>query len=225
MIVAAAKVSTNGVDALEFAKPESAVGNTGLINFLMKHRHGTPFEHGQLTFFVHAPICVWREWHRHRIGHGFNEESGRYKTLEPIFYIPTPDRPLIPEEGFKSARPGFRLPTRDEYAKFVNTQMAVYETAYQAYTDLLGPDPLKPQYDRGCARNILGVGIYSGCWVTVNPRSMMAFLSLRTHEPQAAHVSYPLWEIELAARACEEIFAGLWPITYAAFVKNGRVAP
>jgi hypothetical protein len=54
----------------------------------------------------------------------------------------------------------------------------------------------------------------------------MAFLSLRTHEPDnAVFVSYPLWEIELGARAAEEIFKSGWPLTYKAFVKNGRVSP
>lgn len=53
----------------------------------------------------------------------------------------------------------------------------------------------------------------------------MAFLSLRTHEPEAKHVSYPLYEIDVAARQVEELFKRYWPITHAAFVANGRVAP
>jgi thymidylate synthase (FAD) len=88
MVVAAAKVSTSGESAMAFADPSSVEGNAGLIGYLMKHRHGTPFEHSSLTFFVHAPIFVWREWHRHRIGvpatshsircSGFLEEIGRW---------------------------------------------------------------------------------------------------------------------------------------------------
>src|SRR5262245_3249113 len=73
MVVAAAKVSTSGDEALKFAEQENIGANAGLINYLMKHRHGTPFEHAAMTFFVHAPIFVWREWHRHRIGFSFNE--------------------------------------------------------------------------------------------------------------------------------------------------------
>ena len=60
MVVAAAKVSVSGEEAIKFAS-EKADDNYGLINYLMKHRHGTPFEHSFLTFFVHAPIFVWRE--------------------------------------------------------------------------------------------------------------------------------------------------------------------
>src|SRR4051794_40956436 len=93
-IVAAARVSTSGEDALQYADPARAEESAGLIRYLMKHRHGTPFEHSSLTFFVHAPILVWREWHRHRIGFSYNEESGRYKTLDPVFYLPERERPM-----------------------------------------------------------------------------------------------------------------------------------
>lgn len=223
MIVAAAKVSTNGVSALEFANPESAESNAGLINYLVKMRHGTPFEHSALTFFVHAPIFVWREWHRHRIGFSYNEESGRYKQLEPIFYLPDRERPMMKVEGWKPGRPKF---TRDETAdgeiwqSVCGNLMVSYELSYKMYERSLslGVDP-------GLARDCLPVGIYSGCWVTCNPRSLMAFLSLRVHDPDATFVSYPLWEIDMAARACEEALKAGWPITHAAFVKNGRVAP
>jgi thymidylate synthase (FAD) len=106
------------------------------------------------------------------------------------------------------------------YEQLCNNLRQSYIHAYTAYEQNLafGIDP-------GLARDCLPVGIYSSCWVTVNPRSLMAFLSLRTHEPTAVHPSYPLWEIELAARSVEKIFAEGWPITYECFCKNGRVAP
>lgn len=227
MVVAAAKVSTSGAEALEFAKPEAAEDNAGLINYLIKHRHGTPFEHSCLTFFVHAPIFVWREWHRHRIGFSYNEESGRYKQLDPVFYIPKFNRPMGKVENWKPGRPKFTMLDRnnaydqERYDKICSNLSYSYAVSYEAYARnlALGIDP-------GLARDCLPVGIYSSCWVTCNPRSLMAFLSLRTHEPErATFVSYPLWEIELAARACEAIFADGWPITYKAFCDNGRVGP
>lgn len=61
MVVAAAKVSTSGEEALKFVDQDA---NYGLINYLMKSLHGSCFEHSSMTFFVHAPIFVWREWHR-----------------------------------------------------------------------------------------------------------------------------------------------------------------
>ena len=221
MVVAAAKVSTSGPEAEAFATPDSAEGNAGLIRYLMMHRHGTPFEHGSMTFYVHAPIFVWREWHRHRIAFSFNEESGRYKQLEPVFYLPTEDRPMMKVEGWKPGRPKFTRCDEPEIFSALNRNLSEqYQSAYEAYERNLsmGVDP-------GLARDCLPVGIYSACWVTCNPRSMMAFLSLRTHEPTAKAVSYPLWEIDVAARKCEAIFARLWPITHAAFCANGRVAP
>lgn len=221
MVVAAAKVSTNGQDALEFAKPDSAETNAGLINYLVKMRHGTPFEHSALTFFVHAPIFVWREWHRHRIGFSYNEESGRYKQLEPTFYIPDRERPMMKVDGWKPGRPKFTRCEDDcNFDALVSRLAGSYRIAYEAYEENLACG-----FDPGLARDCLPVAIYSGCWVTCNPRSLMAFLSLRVHDPDARFVSYPLWEIDLAARACEEILAAGWPITHKAFIENGRVAP
>lgn len=221
MVVAAAKVSILGEEAMSYAKPELADSNYGLINYLMGFRHGTPFEHAAVTFFVRAPIFVWREWHRHRIGFSYNEESGRYKQLEPVFYIPDRERPMMKVDGWKPGRPRFlRCEDDDVYAKLVANLTESYKLAYRSYEDnlALGIDP-------GLARDCLPVGIYSSCWVTCNPRSLMAYLSLRTHDLDAKYVSYPLHEIELAAKACEKIFEEGWPLTYKAFLANGRVGP
>jgi thymidylate synthase (FAD) len=222
MVVAAAKVSTSGEAALEWGTDSNQDEVAGLVNYLMKHRHGTPFEHSCLTFFVNAPIFVWREWHRHRIGFSYNEESGRYKQLEPVFYVPDRERPMMKVDGWKPGRPRFTRCEDDRiYNTLVDNLKVGYVTGYQLYEE-----NLKLGVDPGLARDCLPVGIYSSCWVTCNPRSLMAFLSLRTHEPdKAKFVSYPLWEIELAARACEKALAEGWPLTYRAFCDNGRVGP
>ncbi len=221
MVVAAAKVSVCGEDALAFADPALADDNYKLINYLMKMRHGTPFEHSALTFFVHAPIFVWREWHRHRVGFSYNEESGRYKQLDPVFYVPDRGRPMMKVDGWKPGRPRFTRCEDDATYRALCTNLGEsYELAYANYEKnlALGIDP-------GLARDCLPVGIYSSCWVTANPRSLMHFLSLRTHEPDAAFVSYPLYEIEVAARAVEQGLAAGWPLTHRAFCANGRVGP
>lgn len=219
-VVQAARVSTVGEECLESEPGEHA----GLINYLMKHRHGTPFEHNSITFFVKAPIFVWREWHRHRIGFSYNEESARYKVLTPLFYLPEETRPMFKVDGWKPGRPKFTpISSRKELEKYYAVRLnllSIYSSAYKAYLSNLdlGVDP-------GLARDCLPVGIYSSCWVTCNARSLMAFLSLRTYEPTADRVSYPLYEIEVAARKCEEHFASLFPLTHAAWNKNGRIAP
>ena len=219
MIVHAARVSTLGNSAREDAGELNE--QFGLINYLMKHRHGTPFEHGSMTFFVHAPIFVWREWHRHRIGFSYNEESARYKKLEPVFYIPPRGRPMMKVDGWKPGRPKF-LKCEDD-AKYVRLIYRLKRNYEQGYADYL--DNLDDNFDPGLARDCLPVGIYSSCWVTCNPRSMMAFLSLRTHDERAKNVSYPLYEIEVAAKHCEAHFANHWPLTYKAFLDNGMQAP
>jgi thymidylate synthase (FAD) len=213
----------------------------------MKHRHGTPFEHGAMTFFVHAPIFVYREWHRHRVGFSYNEESGRYKTLDPVFWIPRADRKLVPvadpllcecsgiltkiEAGVKKcetcgkiyrynnpARPYFQTISDGEHAAVVSVMKKAYTSSYKAYEDMVNAGIAKE-----VARAVLPVGIYSSCWVTTNPRALMHFLSLRTHEPEAKYVSYPQAEIEEAARVTEECLAKGWPLIYRAFCENGRV--
>lgn len=225
MVVAAARVSTSGEDALVWADPARAEESAGLIRYLLRHRHGTPFEHSALTFFVHAPIFVWREWHRHRIGQSYNEESGRYKELEPVFWTPRRERPLLRGAGYRPARPTFEpLPEGEAgdamHAELIAASRDVYTRAYRHYRAELARG-IAPEV----ARRLLPLAIYSSCWVTCNPRSLMHFLSLRTHDPQARFVSYPQAEIEEAARAAEAIFAQGWPLTYRAFVEAGRVGP
>ena len=215
VIVAAARVSTKGWSAVPSDE------SYGLIKYLMTHRHGTPFEHGSLTVRVHAPIKVWREWHRHRIEWSFNEQSGRYSQLEPLFYLPSRDRPMMKVDEWKPGRPKF-LVCKDDliYRVLCDNLKRSYSLAYEEYQKNLelGIDP-------GLARDCLPVGIYSACYCTANPRSIMAFLSLRTHESEAKFPSYPLWEIEIAARKLETVFTQHWPLTYKAFNECGRVAP
>lgn len=246
MIAAAAWVSTTAQEAL--SKAEAEPGKIpGLIDYLIKQRHGTPFEKGYLEVVVHAPIFVWREWHRHRIGFSYNEESARYKQLDPVFYLPTKDRPMFKVDDWKPGRPKF-LTIEQEMERVLSTKSSEEWRAHGAMTDKQAPskryeklvynltksyelayasyeENLAMGFDPGLARDCLPVAIYSSCWVSMNPRSIMSFLSLRVHEPTATFPSYPLWEIDNAARQLEEIFAKHWPITHEAFVKHGRVAP
>lgn len=234
----------------EYLQTHEKASVEGLIRYLMQHRHGTPFEHSALSMFVHAPIFVWREWHRHRIGQSYNEESARYKKLEPVFYIPPRYRPMIKVEDWKPGRPKFLtldqhrdmilkeaegvssderyrmdrfangMSANRKYEIIIVDMIEGYKEEYARYERRLSR-----HLDPGLARANLPVGIYSSCWVTANPRSLMHFLSLRTHEPEAKFVSYPLYEIEEAARKVEMLLAAHWPITYKAFCDFGRTAP
>lgn len=190
----------------------------GRIRFLMKNKHGTPFEHNALKFYVEAPIFVFREWHRHRIGWSYNEQSGRYSELPSMFYIPPPDRPLmqVGKPGAYTYIPG----TLGDWEWLDNDMRAQASLQYISYQNRLSRGISKE-----VARMSLGVNIYSKMYATCNARSLMAFLSLRTNEPTATFPSTPMWEIEKAARMTEEVFEKLFPITYNAWNDYGRVCP
>lgn len=229
-IVCAARTSTSSDIRKEMEDrhgDDKKKEHAGLINYLMKHRHGSPFEQSWLQFYIRAPIFVWREFHRHRIGWSYNEESGRYKQLAPEFYLPPAYRPMFKVEGWKPGRPKFLDLNDDDvedgftkYEQHCEIQEAAYRKSYETYLQSLslGLDP-------GLARACLGVGVFSTCVVACNPRSLMHFLSLRTHHEDAKFVSYPLYEIERVAEKIERSFSMEFPITYNAFVANGRVAP
>lgn len=212
MICQAARVSTLGAESLETEE------STGLIKFLMKNRHGSPFEHGMMTFRITAPIFVWREFMRHRIGFSYNEQSGRYMELAAEAYIPPIERPLT--QIGKAGAYEFVQGTADQYEITIKELCKSYDQAWSSYHAML---------DAGIAKEIaricLPVATYSTAYVTCNPRSLMSFLSLRTKHPTSKFPSYPQWEIENVAVRMEAIFADLYPITYTAFHENGRVSP
>ncbi len=199
-------------EMLEIPKTE------GRIKFLMRKKHGTPFEQNAMKFYIEAPIFVFREWHRHRIGWSYNEQSGRYSELPPMFYIPPAIRPLkqVGKPGDYKYIPG----TPEEYAWLIDDIKNQAISQYISYQERL-----KRGIAKEVARMSLGVNIYSKMYATCNARSLMAFLSLRTNEPSSTFPSTPMWEIEAAARLTEATFASLFPITYSAWVEFGRVAP
>jgi len=215
-VVWAARVSTKGESSLDdvTADPERAAG---LINYLMRDRHGTPFEHNSLTYFVSAPIFVFREFMRHRIA-SYNEESGRYRELEPVFYVPGSDRNLV-----QQGKPGayeFVPGTTEQHQLVTEQTKTACEAAYAAYQEMLTAGVA-----REVARAVLPVATYSSMYVTLNCRSLMNFLSLRTKREDSAFPSFPQREIEMVADLMEEYWKELMPITYASFEANGRVAP
>lgn len=190
----------------------------GLINYLMKHRHGTPFEDGHFKFTIHAPIFVAREHMRHRIGWSYSELSARYSELEPTFWAPGPERGIV--NTGSSARPKMGPASKPQYDTVMQETLFAYRAAWTAYQGML-----RTGIAREVARTVLPVGIYTRYVARCNPRSLMHFLSLRTHDQDARFLSYPQAEIELAARAMEEHFAEWFPVTHAAFVTHGRVSP
>lgn len=191
--------------------PELEEGDEKLISYLLKHRHGTPFEHGFFKFRVEAPIFAFREHHRHRIGHSYNEMSGRYTKLNPKFYVPYRARV---QEG----KPGHYVYVEQEPDSDVTLSMnwhhhQAYKNCWLHYIAMLDEGIAKEQ-----ARNVLPVGIYTKMIWSCNPRSLMHFLGLR-----AAKTAQK--EIRIVAQLAEVAFKESMPITFQAFIDNGRVAP
>jgi thymidylate synthase (FAD) len=191
-------------------KEEMDESDEGLIRFLMRDRHGTPFEHNSFRFHIRAPIFVAREWMRHRVG-SFNEFSLRYAKATDDFYVPEAEdvRSQVGKPGAYSFEP-----VAPEIAEDARERLqAVYETAYQTYRELV-----ELGVARELARCALPVGAYTEFYWTVNARSLMNFVSLRNAETAQR-------EIRRYAEACERFLEQLMPVTYAAFVASGRVAP
>lgn len=215
-VIWAARVSTAGETTLEKVG-ESSDRDAGLINYLARERHGSPFEHTSMTFFVSAPIFVFREFMRHRIA-SYNEESGRYRELRPVFYIPNKDRKLL--QVGKTGAYTFVDGTPEQFDITVNAIKETCILAYENYQKILASGVA-----REVARVVLPVTLYSSMYVTMNARALMNFLSLRTSSEGSHFPSYPQREIEMVAEKMEKHFAELMPMTHAAFQKSGRIAP
>jgi thymidylate synthase (FAD) len=215
-VIWAARVSTAGEQSMDEIGEDPA-RSAGLINYLARERHGSPFEHTSMTFFISAQIFVFREFMRHRIA-SYNEESGRYRELKPVFYVPAKERNLIQigKTGAYEFVPG----TPEQFDLTVSAMKEAYVVAYDAYKKMLDAG-----IAREVARAVLPVATYSSMYVTMNARALMNFLSLRTAREGSHFPSYPQREIEMVAEKMEAEFAKLMPLTYGAFEKSGRVAP
>jgi thymidylate synthase (FAD) len=191
-------------------KEEMDESDEGLIRFLMRDRHGTPFEHNSFRFHIRSPIFVAREWMRHRVG-SFNEFSMRYAKATDDFYVPDPDdvRTQVGKPGaytFDPVGPELADETREAMRE-------VYEQAFATYERLV-----ERGVAREVARSVLPVGAYTEFYWTVNARALMNFVSLRNAETAQR-------EIQRYAEAVESFLADKMPVTHAAFVAGGRIAP
>lgn len=203
-VVNAARVS--------FANRAETLGDSevGLINYLMKNKHGTPFEHNAFRFNIRCPLFVAREWFRHRWS-SFNEESLRYSRARLEGYVPDP-------EDFRTqvGKPGAYHFTSVEQFIAEDAKWAIqdiYDMAFSTYEHLVARGIAREQ-----ARMVLPVGIYTEFFWTVNARGLMNFLSLRND----VHAQK---EIRDYAVAIEALWAMHMPETHRAFENAGRIAP
>src|SRR5207248_474114 len=132
-VVNGARVSFNQ------ASDDMSDRDAGLIGFLMRDGHGSPFEHGYFRFIVKAPLFVVREHHRHRAGHSYNEWSGRYSKMEAEFYVPENVRTQVGKPGAYSFEP-VDDETREATRREIEDNA---RRAFQAYERLLERDVAK----------------------------------------------------------------------------------
>ncbi len=193
----------------------------GLIRYLMRHRHTTPFELCDLKLHVRAPIFVARQWFRHRTA-SINEYSGRYSVLEREFY--TPDPAQVATQSATN-RQGRGDPADPETARHViETLRHEAARSYDAYLDMLNQDedgtprdPTREGLTRELARTTLPVSIYTQFYWKVNLWNLLHFLDLRAD----AHAQY---EIRVYAEAILDLVK-LWvPTTHEAFLDYVRNA-
>lgn len=203
-VVNAARVS--------FAKQsdELSEADKGLINFLMRERHGTPFEHNSFRFHVKCPVFVAREWFRHRIG-SFNEFSARYSEVPNEFF--SPEQKDVRGQVGKPGSYTFEALDSNIARSAVDIISIANADAYDAYSALLEMGVAKEQ-----ARVVLPVSMYTQFYWTVNARALMNFLSLRTHETAQ-------YDIRLYANAVHDLAAEQMPVTFDCWKRNDRQVP
>lgn len=183
----------------------------GLLNFLMRERHGSPWESVVFRFDVKAPLFVIREWQRHRMG-SFNEQSARYSEIPDHYYVP--DASYVRQQ---LGKPGaYFFDAIEDPAIVAETLRTLDDTqraCFDAYHEMLANGVAKE-----LARTVLPVGMFSRMKWTVNLRALFNFLSLRNHE-------HAQREIRDYAEAVETLARTVVPVAFEVFETNGRVTP
>ena len=179
--------------------------DVGLINYLMRHKHSTPFEMCGIKLHVKLPIFVARQWIRHRTG-SFNEYSGRYSIMDDDFYVPSRKNLGLQSASNKQGREG----VLDESIAITSIGSIINHSkeAYNLYEDLLHNNVA-----REIARMVLPVNFYSQWYWKVDLKNLLDFLKLRT-DPHAQY------EIRVYAEEIEKILKQWLPITYGSYEKH-----
>lgn len=194
-IVRSARVSYDGVGKST---------DEGLINYLMKNDHNTPFEACTVTFQIKAPIFVVRQWHRHRT-QSYNEISARYTQLPEEFYVPEIEQITTQSKDNKQMRTDEQHRQAEHFQKWIRLTSS---ESFSKYNTLI---------EQGCprelARSVLPMGTYTKMFSTANLLNWYKFCSLRAHD----HAQY---EIRVYAEVILEELERLYPIATKAFKKH-----
>jgi thymidylate synthase (FAD) len=173
-----------------------------LIGYLWRNHHTTPFEAVTFTFEIHAPIFVFRQWHRHRTW-SYNELSARYRPLPEVFYLPKPEQIGVQSTDNKQGRQdGGDL---DERYRQLAALKEACTAAFRTYNTLLAAG-----WPRELARSVIPVNTYSHMFATVDLLNLLKFLTLRCD----AHAQY---EIRVYADAMRDLARAICPVAIGAW--------
>lgn len=193
--VRAARVSTKGAN--------DGQGGDYLIEYLVREGHWSPFMHTAFTVLVECPLSTRAQVFKHTVGVVFNETSGRYSELQPVFHLPSKARPLV--QTGKVGHYTFSVGTSAQYHVVETARKITAEDAWASYQHQLSEGIAKE-----VARDVLPLSIYTSFYMTLNARSLMHFLDLRL-DSHAQH------EIQQVAQGLESILAETMPLTHAAW--------
>lgn len=179
--------------------------DTGLIRYLMRHYHTTPFEMCEIKLHIKAPFFVARQWLRHRTAN-VNEYSARYSIIEDQFYVPQPEEVALQSASNKQCREQSSLNDQELLNKTIEIINQSSKKQYQHYQEMLDDN-----IARELARMSLTLNYYTEFYWKIDLHNLMRFIALRAHP----HAQY---EIRVYALKIMEILK-LWvPTAYQAFL-------
>ncbi len=188
-----------------------------LVNYLVRHRHTSTFEHNLATFRFTVPLYVRSQHHRHRTW-SYNEVSRRYTDINLRFYEPEEFRTQHKSNRQASNAEELINPETDTEAFFMsgyvtgdwNPTAAEVVKRHNENSLFLYEELIEKGVCREQARGVLPQNMYTEYYGTVNLNNLLKFIDLRTHEGAQ-------WEIQKVAEACLEIAEGLWPVAVGAY--------
>ena len=191
--------------------------DAGLLNYLMRHRHTTPFEMCEIKYHVKLPIFVARQWIRHRTAN-VNEYSARYSILDKEYYVPSPDQLGTQSSANRQGRG--EVLEGEEAERVLALLRDDAERCYAHYAEMLNETEGGATLDegrRGLARELarmnLTLNTYTQWYWKIDLHNLLHFLSLRAD----AHAQH---EIRVYAEAMLGTLERWMPITYEAFVNH-----
>lgn len=189
------------------AGTRSVNATRGLIRYLMKHRHTSPFEMAVVKFHVKLPIFVMRQLVRHRTA-SLNEYSARYSVMSDEFYIPNEENLQPQSQTNKQGRDGNISSKHKE--QIIEEMVEHNNLSYDFYKKLLDENEEYPGLSRELSRMVLPVSNYTECYIQFNLHNFFHMAKLRMD-------SHAQWEIQEFARAMYELVKPHFPISCQAF--------